>query len=887
MQDRKLVKKLEEYSAGHISCDALNSVIGQGGFGTVLLGKHSRVGHVAIKCFNVAGGEHEQVMVEQTIRHEYDMLIQSSHENIVYVYGFTKWTASMGIVMQYYEGGNMSSLLLNPTIKIGRSLSLRLATEIATGVAFIHNCGSQKRMLHGDLKPENILLTADLHCKIGDFGCAKTANYTGSATPTQEVPEKQFLTMYYAAPEKLLHNAAPKKEQDTYSCGFIYHMILFSVVPYSISYHLQDFLPLLANGMRPNCDAIQDLKDSCSTNDKAIVEKLEKVMRECWEQDAVDRPDMLNVRDELQQHLATQDPVVISQQVTDAVSNMRIRHPSNIYTPTVPLHQFSTRTWKFPYPQNEVTADPSNITQPESTVMQTDEDQLNATQPKCINADAPITEASASESNLTKSQSIEIQAPIVEASGSSLNLTQSSSVEIMASITEASTTQLNLTQPKSVEIKGPVTEASPSELNLTQGRSIELLAPPNEENNSRLNLTQPIQEETAVESHVPQLNRSRKARTVDRGKTVRRRKPGGKHAASVSEYRETTDNRHKVLQPTISAPLLGSQQRGESMSTPMKIVQAFSQSSKSTGSTKRNFLHSFVHNWRTKLSVPRLSETPGFLVIGGEGSLRDFVRFDISTNLCRPLQVLPSERCCAASVKVGVKVYTVGGAPDVWHNYHKSGEMIDMTDQQGWITLPDMTEARGYHAAAVVADHIYVTGGYNGTSLSSCEKFSIHNQKWTRIKDMINARDEHGTVAHNGLLYCIGGSNGCRLSPCECLDVKLEKWTEIAPLNEPRHSLACVVLDGFIYAIGGCGDNGHLSSVERYCPKANKWETVASLCVARSRPCACVVQDKIFVIGGYNGGMLKSVEVYDQTENHWAVSFETDKPYGGSTVVAV
>ena len=54
-----------------------------------------------------------------------------------------------------------------------------------------------------------------------------------------------------------------------------------------------------------------------------------------------------------------------------------------------------------------------------------------------------------------------------------------------------------------------------------------------------------------------------------------------------------------------------------------------------------------------------------------------------------------------------------------------------------------------------------------------------------------------------------------------------------------------------------------LSSAERYCPKSNQWTRVASLGTARSDCCAVVCGEFIYVMGGYSGDSLRSVEYYD------------------------
>ena len=56
-------------------------------------------------------------------------------------------------------------------------------------------------------------------------------------------------------------------------------------------------------------------------------------------------------------------------------------------------------------------------------------------------------------------------------------------------------------------------------------------------------------------------------------------------------------------------------------------------------------------------------------------------------------------------------------------------------------------------------------------------------------------------------------------------------------------------LDGYIYAIGGYDGTSRLSTVERYCPKTNKWTFVAPLARATSRMFAVGLNGFLYVAG--------------------------------------
>nr|CAB3259397.1 kelch-like protein 12 [Phallusia mammillata] len=340
----------------------------------------------------------------------------------------------------------------------------------------------------------------------------------------------------------------------------------------------------------------------------------------------------------------------------------------------------------------------------------------------------------------------------------------------------------------------------------------------------------------------------------------------------------------------------------------------------------------------------KLAQSPftgKILIVGGNESPNDCVVYDVITRQPTHLPNLNIGRSGTAAVKVGSKVYVVGGfaavdedgygdsdsndnedhdsddtdeeggqsddegglsndvgghgddevdlsddeddlSDDEGGNEHQSCEILDLNEPTEWKVLPDMSKHRLNCGAGFIADHIYLTGGQNqnATTLSSCEKFDIHNKMWTKIKNMLHAREEHGTVVCNESLYCLGGYDDetVVLSSCERYDVRSDVWNEIAPLSEPRGGLTCVVLDGNIYAIGGFKN---LKTVERLNPRLGTWENIAPLQHDHGQLSACVIGNKIFVIGG------KTVEVYDPTLNVWATAFEIEKPVSGAAVVAI
>jgi len=77
---------------------------------------------------------------------EPEILFKLNHPHIVRVHGWTEWSGSMALILEYLPGGNLWNLLKNKRVKLAAALRLRICTEVADAISFIHNLTDQVRV---------------------------------------------------------------------------------------------------------------------------------------------------------------------------------------------------------------------------------------------------------------------------------------------------------------------------------------------------------------------------------------------------------------------------------------------------------------------------------------------------------------------------------------------------------------------------------------------------------------------------------------------------------------------------------------------------------------------------------------------------------------------
>lgn len=236
--------------------------------------------------------------------------------------------------------------------------------------------------------------------------------------------------------------------------------------------------------------------------------------------------------------------------------------------------------------------------------------------------------------------------------------------------------------------------------------------------------------------------------------------------------------------------------------------------------------------------------------------------------------------------EVGGKIYVIGGFNGT--DYITSIQVYDpATDTWDSITNASgtFTPRRGM-SSVVISGKIYTFGGANGTggsngsgALNNVEVFDPTTNIWSTLPDMPTARWRSCAVLLNGKVYVMGGFISGPVNTVEIFDTLTQTWSEGDTASfGARSDFAAFGMNGKIYVVGGQGDT---VSPQVFDPDSNRWTTpeTTGYYLERQGPGAALINGKIYVFGGANGGeYFNTFDVLDPVTNTWTTPATSNTP---------
>uniref|UniRef100_A0A3Q1JPL6 BACK domain-containing protein n=1 Tax=Anabas testudineus TaxID=64144 RepID=A0A3Q1JPL6_ANATE len=194
------------------------------------------------------------------------------------------------------------------------------------------------------------------------------------------------------------------------------------------------------------------------------------------------------------------------------------------------------------------------------------------------------------------------------------------------------------------------------------------------------------------------------------------------------------------------------------------------------------------------------------------------------------------------------RLYAIGGDKDISTNVDSVETYNPDTDT--WSFVHPLDQALSGYAVAVVNGGIFISGGFNCNYLCLVSMFLYDPERGTTyLADMTHDRAQHCMEALRGRLYVAGGVCNLRnfytdQQACEVYDPVSDSWTDLASLPVPHVGAASAVLEEKIYVLGGYCQEDYSESglVHRYEPSTKRWENMGKLRGAVADVRACLLQ---------------------------------------------
>src|SRR5213082_2092281 len=254
------------------------SQIGKGGFGAVYKVADTRFGNrlLAIKEMSQSSlTSRELVEAIAAFQREAFLLAGLTHPNLPRIYEQFDDGGRWYLVMDYIEGETLETYLNKMGGKVPIEKVLNIGIQLCSVLDYLHT--RQPAIIFRDLKPANVMLSAGDHIFLIDFDIARHFK------PGQAKDTTALGSSGYAAPEQYGRMQTTPRA-DIYGLGATLHQMLSGNDPTDTPFHFAS-LQLLNH---------------------PILSRLEKLIMQMLDMDAIKRPDTVAIVRQEMQGIATQ-----------------------------------------------------------------------------------------------------------------------------------------------------------------------------------------------------------------------------------------------------------------------------------------------------------------------------------------------------------------------------------------------------------------------------------------------------------------------------------------------------------------------------------------------------------------------------------------------------
>ncbi|KAJ4977040.1 hypothetical protein NE237_002146 [Protea cynaroides] len=262
--------------------------IGEGGFGSVYVGKLLNGQEIAVKRLSKNSGQGAA-----EFKNEVMLVAKLQHRNLVRLLGFCLEGEEKILIYEFEPNKSLDYFLFDPkkSLLLDWPVRYNIIGGIARGLLYLHE-DSRLRIIHRDLKASNILLDGDMNPKISDFGLARSFDVDQNQASTDRIVG----TYGYMSPEYAMRGEFSIKS-DVFSFGVLVLEIVSGKK--NSSFYRADYVDnLMSYAWRhwnkgttyELIDAI--LKENCSRSEMMRCIHIGLL---CVQEDVANRPTMANI----------------------------------------------------------------------------------------------------------------------------------------------------------------------------------------------------------------------------------------------------------------------------------------------------------------------------------------------------------------------------------------------------------------------------------------------------------------------------------------------------------------------------------------------------------------------------------------------------------------
>ncbi|PKF74546.1 hypothetical protein CW752_08795 [Chryseobacterium sp. PMSZPI] len=201
-----------------------------------------------------------------------------------------------------------------------------------------------------------------------------------------------------------------------------------------------------------------------------------------------------------------------------------------------------------------------------------------------------------------------------------------------------------------------------------------------------------------------------------------------------------------------------------------------------------------------------------------------------------------------------------------------------------------MSAGRGATTSVIVNNNIYVSNGYQekGGDAKYIEKYNITDNSWSILNSTLLTKKFANSEAYDNKIYIFNGWGNSHL---EIVDLATNTITKGTVNRSYTGNAGSAIHNGKIYVFGGSGLNGAATTkfsnrFQYYDIASNTWNSLPDMPTARETK-GKIVNDKLYVIGGFNGTPSRLINVYDLKTNLWTNQYTMPAGiYGHSLAVS-